>query len=190
VEMKEWIGEKADEWTGCIKAIAKVAPLFPQMAYAGIQKSLQQEWQFVQRVIDGIGGEFSEVEAALTEVFLPALFEKTMPTGSHLQKVTALPVKVSGLSIPNAEHSGMKIFLTSMDCCSFLANVIMGRATWSHLDHKVTLKQTREAAQSSSITDAEITRTELMGEEHMSKKMHTLSGLEVRQMGSSQSCQM
>eukprot|EP00978_Attheya_sp_CCMP212_P028313 scaffold97435_cov93-Attheya_sp.AAC.3 len=59
VEMKEWIGEKADEWTAGIKAIAKVAPQFPQMAYAGIQKSLQQEWQFVQRVINGIGGEFS-----------------------------------------------------------------------------------------------------------------------------------
>ena len=46
----------------------------------------------------------------------------------------------------------------------------MGWATWSHLDHKVTLKQAREAAQISSIKDAEITRTELMGEEHMSKK--------------------
>eukprot|EP00978_Attheya_sp_CCMP212_P000466 scaffold907_cov55-Attheya_sp.AAC.10 len=46
----------------------------------------------------------------------------------------------------------------------------MGQATWSHLDHKVTLKQAREAAQLSSIKDAEITRTELMGEENMSKK--------------------
>eukprot|EP00978_Attheya_sp_CCMP212_P039959 scaffold213016_cov49-Attheya_sp.AAC.2 len=76
-ETKEWIGEKADEWTAGIKAFAKVAPRFPQTAYAGIQKSLQQEWQFVQRVIDGIGGEFAEVEAALTEVFLPALFGET-----------------------------------------------------------------------------------------------------------------
>eukprot|EP00978_Attheya_sp_CCMP212_P035431 scaffold154276_cov33-Attheya_sp.AAC.2 len=85
-EMKEWIGEKADEWTAGIKAIAKVAPQFPQTAYAGIQKSLQQEWQFVlQRLIDGIGGEFSEVEAALMEVFLPALFGETTPAGIHLR---------------------------------------------------------------------------------------------------------
>eukprot|EP00978_Attheya_sp_CCMP212_P046423 scaffold391821_cov51-Attheya_sp.AAC.1 len=88
-------------------------------------------WQFnckgLQRVIDGIGGEFSEVEAALTELFLPALFGETTPTGSHLRKVTALPVKVSGLSTPNnAKHSAMKFFLTSVDCCSFLVNVIMG----------------------------------------------------------------
>eukprot|EP00978_Attheya_sp_CCMP212_P017489 scaffold46632_cov67-Attheya_sp.AAC.5 len=112
--MKEWIGEKADEWTAGIKAIAKVAPQFPQMAYAGgIQKSLQQEWQFVQRVIDGIGGEFSEVKAALMEVFLPALFGERTPAGIHLRKITALPVKVSGLSIPNAEHSATKVHFWS-----------------------------------------------------------------------------
>eukprot|EP00978_Attheya_sp_CCMP212_P031803 scaffold121609_cov39-Attheya_sp.AAC.1 len=107
--MKEWIGEKADEWTA--------------------------------------GGEFSKVEAALTEVFLPALFGETTPTCSHLRKVTALPVKVSGgLSIPNAKYSATKIFSMLVDCCSLLVNVIMGQATWSHLDHKVTLKQAREAA--------------------------------------------
>eukprot|EP00978_Attheya_sp_CCMP212_P028312 scaffold97435_cov93-Attheya_sp.AAC.2 len=104
------------------------------------------------------------------EVFLPALFGETTPTGSHLRKVTALPVKVLGLSIPNAEHSATKDFSTSMDCCSFLVHAIMGWATWSHLDHKVSLKQARGAAQLSSIKDAEITWTKLMGEEHMSKK--------------------
>eukprot|EP00978_Attheya_sp_CCMP212_P007142 scaffold16612_cov35-Attheya_sp.AAC.3 len=93
-EMKEWIGEKADEWTAGIKAIAKVAPQFPQTAYAGILKSLQHEWQFVQRVIDEIGGEFSEVKAALTEVFLPALFGETTPTGSHLRKIASKSVGV------------------------------------------------------------------------------------------------
>ena len=41
VEMKEWIGEKTDEWTAGIKAIAKVSHQFPQTAYAGIQKSLK-----------------------------------------------------------------------------------------------------------------------------------------------------
>eukprot|EP00978_Attheya_sp_CCMP212_P046635 scaffold402762_cov75-Attheya_sp.AAC.2 len=82
------------------------------MAYAGIQKSLQQEWKFVQqRVIDGIGEEFSKVKAALMEVFLPALFGETTPIGSHLQTVAALPVKVSELSIPKATHSATKIFL-------------------------------------------------------------------------------
>jgi hypothetical protein len=97
--------------------LTKVAPQFPQTAYAGIQQSLQQEWQFVQRVIDGIGVKFSGVEAALKEVFIPALFGETTPVGIHLREITALPVKVLGLSIPNAKHSATKIVLTR-DCCS------------------------------------------------------------------------
>jgi hypothetical protein len=115
--------------------------------------------------------QISEVEAALTEV-VPALFGETAPAGIHLQKITALPVKVSGLSIPNAKHSTTKNYLTLVDCCSFLVKVIMGQVTsWSHLEHKVTLKQAQEAAQMSTIKDAQrYTWTKLMGEEHMSKK--------------------
>jgi hypothetical protein len=81
-------------------------------AYAGIQRSLQQEWQFVQRVIDRIGDEFLLVKAALKEEFLPAFFRETTPISIHLWKVTApLPVKVLGLSIPNAKLlSATKIF--------------------------------------------------------------------------------
>eukprot|EP00978_Attheya_sp_CCMP212_P040962 scaffold229254_cov51-Attheya_sp.AAC.6 len=69
----------------------------------------------------------------------------TMSPRDDFTQITALPVKGSGLSIPNAEHSATKMFLTSVDCCSFLVNAIMTRATWSHFDHKVTLKQAREA---------------------------------------------
>jgi hypothetical protein len=99
--MKEWIlGEKAHKWAAGIWVIAEIAPQFPQTAYAGIQNSLQQEWQFVERVIDEIGEAFSEVKAALTDDFLPLLFGEMMPIDSHWQKVTTLPVKVSGLSIP------------------------------------------------------------------------------------------
>eukprot|EP00978_Attheya_sp_CCMP212_P014335 scaffold36408_cov53-Attheya_sp.AAC.8 len=40
----------------------------------------------------------------------------------------------------------------------------MGWVTWSHVDHKVTLKQARESAQLSAIADAETTWVTLMGE--------------------------
>ena len=47
----------------------------PQYAYAGMQKSLHQEWEFVQQVTPVIGDVFGPVEKALRENFLPALFE-------------------------------------------------------------------------------------------------------------------
>ena len=36
----------------------RVEGCHPQTSYTGLQKSLQQEWAFVQRVTPGIGPEF------------------------------------------------------------------------------------------------------------------------------------
>ena len=47
---KEWLREKRQGWTESAKILAGVALKHPQSAYAGLQKSLHQEWAFVQRV--------------------------------------------------------------------------------------------------------------------------------------------
>jgi hypothetical protein len=51
-----------------------LAEKHPQAAYAGLQKLLQQEWQFIQRVTEGINNEFSGIEYEIRTKFLPALF--------------------------------------------------------------------------------------------------------------------
>jgi hypothetical protein len=56
--LKERLAEKTKHWEEAVVDLATVAPNFPQAAYSGLQKSLQQEWQFVQRVTKGIGPEF------------------------------------------------------------------------------------------------------------------------------------
>ena len=66
---KEWLGKKVEGWTNSIATLAGVALKHPQSAYAGLQKSLQQEWDFVQRVTPGVGAAFAMVKEALREVF-------------------------------------------------------------------------------------------------------------------------
>ena len=58
-----------------VEILSGVARKHPQSAYAGLQKSLQQEWSFVQRVTLGVGDAFGPMETALKETFVPALFE-------------------------------------------------------------------------------------------------------------------
>jgi hypothetical protein len=68
-----------------------VAKLYPQSAYTGLHKLLQQEWQFVQRVCDRISGSFTGVDETLATEFLQALFgESTEPNGM-IHKLIALP---------------------------------------------------------------------------------------------------
>ena len=55
--------------------LAWVACKHPQSAYAVLQKSFQQEWEFVQRVTQGVLDAFVLVEKALRETFLSVLFQ-------------------------------------------------------------------------------------------------------------------
>ena len=58
-----------------VAILAGVALKHPQSAYVGLQKSLQQEWAFVQRVTPGVGAAFGPFEEALREVLVPDLFQ-------------------------------------------------------------------------------------------------------------------
>ena len=61
-------------WAEFVRTLARVACKHPQSTYVGLQKSLQQEWAFMQRVTPGIGDAFGPVEEEIATAFLPALF--------------------------------------------------------------------------------------------------------------------
>ena len=50
-----------------VATLAGVAHQHPQIAYAGLQKSLQHEWSFVQRITLCIGMAFQAVEDELQD---------------------------------------------------------------------------------------------------------------------------
>ena len=45
-----WLAAKIKGWTEAVEILAGVAQKHPQSAYAVLQKSLQQEWAFMQQV--------------------------------------------------------------------------------------------------------------------------------------------
>jgi hypothetical protein len=48
VDKTIWVEEQAKKWSTAVGNLAYVAENHPQAAYAGLQKSLQAEWQFLQ----------------------------------------------------------------------------------------------------------------------------------------------
>ena len=58
---REWLEKKVQGWKEFVRILAGVTLKHPQSAYAGLQKSLQQEWAFVQRVTPGVGAAFGPV---------------------------------------------------------------------------------------------------------------------------------
>ena len=58
-----------------MRKLSRMAYKHPQTAYAGLQKPLQQEWEFVQRFTPDIGDAFVPVEEALWDSFVLDLFQ-------------------------------------------------------------------------------------------------------------------
>ena len=80
-------------------------------------KSLQQEWQYLQRVVPDMGPAFQPLEEALCEVFLPALLQEE-PPGTLLDSFCDLPVRLAGIGIPNPILTAPVNFATSQGCCT------------------------------------------------------------------------
>ena len=86
-----WIKENVEGWTECVQTLAGVARKLHQSAYAGLQKSLQQEWAFMQRVTPGISNSFGPVEEEIKTAFITELFHG-MGDGAPGREITRLPV--------------------------------------------------------------------------------------------------
>ena len=55
---KAWLAEKVMGWTDSVEVLTKVARRHTQTDYAGLENSLQKEWDFVQRITPHIGAAF------------------------------------------------------------------------------------------------------------------------------------
>jgi hypothetical protein len=109
-DLQAWLRDKVSSWE-----YAGIAPKYPQTVYTGLQKSLQNEWQFVQYVKPGIADHFHGVEVALTTRCLPALFlgGSIDNDGNPRRMLASLPVKHVGLAIPNPTDSASSCYEAS-----------------------------------------------------------------------------
>jgi hypothetical protein len=147
-DLDNWLSKKASAWELTVKDLASVATRYPQTAYTGLQKSLQNEWQFVQRVKPGIAAHFSGIEKALSRNFLPALFGEPLDKeNDHRRSLAGLPVKHDGIAIPDLTTTATEYYEVSTLVCSHLIEAIRGRVPFQHADHlsvqRATIQQLR-----------------------------------------------
>ena len=104
-----------------------VAKRYPQTAYAGLTKSLQAEWQYVQRVVPDCGDEFAPIEAAIANVFLPALFSAPLAEIEPLRELLALSPKQAGLGLPDPTTTAAAGYAASLGCTEDLTTSLQQR---------------------------------------------------------------
>jgi hypothetical protein len=119
--------------------LSKVVGRYPQAAYAGLQKSLQQEWQFLQRVTSGLSDEFEVVAEVLAENFLPTLFGNGKGCDTKRQ-LACLPVKHAGLALPNPTTTAESNWKASTLICGHLVAALRGTTDFRSVDHSATMQ--------------------------------------------------
>jgi len=117
----EWLSSRLLDFEHGIRELASAAKNYSQTAYAGLQKSLQHEWTFLQRVTPDIGEHFQSVEDAISNDFLPAIFgESSFEEDDYRRSITKLPVQFCGLATPNPTTSSAANYEASTFVCSHL----------------------------------------------------------------------
>ena len=71
--LNDWIKAQVAGWEHRVKSLGKIVRRFPQTDYAGLVKSLQNEWNYLQRVTSGNGNLYEPIKKAIRDNFLPAL---------------------------------------------------------------------------------------------------------------------
>jgi hypothetical protein len=103
----------------------------------------------VQRVIKEIGGKFTEVEKAISQAFLPALFGDVLVDEDDPRLALAsLPVKHAGLAIPNPVRSSDMNYEASILASSHLTAAVRGIEKFHSADHLAIIRDVRNELKS------------------------------------------
>ena len=141
-EQARWLGEKIDEWRHSVATLTGVLRQHPQTVYTGLQKSLQQEWSFVQCVAPGVGMVFQAVEDDLLDTFLQALFQGDT---SHIpgRTITGLPNKKSGIAFPDPPHTVGANWTASYVITGHLVSALCRTDKFSSEDYALVIEEGR-----------------------------------------------
>eukprot|EP00957_Ditylum_brightwellii_P010950 829266-Ditylum_brightwellii.AAC.1 len=96
--------------------------------------SLQAEWQYLQRMVPGVGAHMGLLEEALRTVFFPAFFGEAI--GDDLRSLLCHSVKRAGLGVPNPTEATERSYSTSVECCEVLVDSLLEGTPLSYGLHK------------------------------------------------------
>jgi hypothetical protein len=135
-----WLAQKTSVWVTAVATLAKIAVAYPQTAYAGFTFCLQNEWQYVSRVVADTAPFFAPLEMAIRNYLAPAL----LGIGAHemdgeFRELLTQSVKKGGLALRNPLDAAPYVHKTSKAATRHLVlSLVDGEHPFDHNSHRVT----------------------------------------------------
>ena len=95
----DFVSNKVRVWCKCIQSLSNVAIGEPQASLTALARSLQFEWNHIQRVIPECGTLFVPLQHAINSTFYPSLFGGSV--SENKIALLSLPTRFGGLGITN-----------------------------------------------------------------------------------------
>ena len=155
-EETSWLAPQVDKWVEGVKALARVAWRYPQTAYAGLVWCLQAEWQYLCRVLPGVGEHLRPIEVALRKEFIPAVLgHKGMVVSDDARKLYANGVKQGGLAIRVPHEQAEALHEVSMQATVELVAALLSGGELDLPSHRRCVKKASSSARDLRIADEE-----------------------------------
>ena len=129
---------KLNAWTKAISKLSFAAQDFPQAAFTSFTKSLQNEWAFLQRVLQGNENFFSILKTSITSEFLPALFGLDLSASET--DLLCRPASIAGLGINDPIKTATSQFQNSKEATKILVQAIQSGMNLNLNDHQQCIK--------------------------------------------------
>jgi len=121
---EQWLGDMVAKWVAAVEALAAVAVKHLQTAYAGFTFCLQNEWQYLQRVVADTGPFFEPLERAIRSKFIPALLGLTEIDGKFRELLTHSVTK-GGLALRNPVDTAAYVHVASKEATLHLTQSLI-----------------------------------------------------------------
>ena len=138
---ESYVGSKVKEWSDSISKLAEVGKLCPQSAYTVASKSLQAEWNFLQRVTNTKPETFQPLTANLRKEFFPAIIGG--PVTDVECQVFHLPVREGGLGLPDPAMEAAHNYRASLSGCEAMIKAMTSKEELDIDQHTEMLRKSR-----------------------------------------------
>ena len=135
----EFLRSQVDGWSDILDHLSEQ----PQAAYAALTKSIQNKWQFVQRLVPNCKQALAVIEHKLCSSVLPSIFGCEI--SSQERCIFSLPTRFGGLHVLNPTECCEFLYSTSRKTTAVITLSLKEHSTFYSSEHSDVVAQVQAA---------------------------------------------
>mmetsp|Transcript_37593 Transcript_37593/g.78738 ORF Transcript_37593/g.78738 Transcript_37593/m.78738 type:complete len:434 (+) Transcript_37593:218-1519(+) len=137
-----WIKPMVSKWVQGVEALAKVARKYSQSAFYGFSQSLQAEWQYVCRCVEGVEEHLQPVEEAIQGKLIPVLLEcEELDIANNVWQLLSHGTKQGGMNLRDPLAGAVHLYQVLTEASAVLGASLLADTPLDSVAHKACVRE-------------------------------------------------